>query len=218
MSNPPAPRRGRPPSGGREQILAATFGLIQEKGVAKMTTKGIAERAGVSEGSIFYHFKDRAGLLKAVFSDALAPLAEFRREGAGAGDLRATLEMLLSAVERFLDQALVVLFAAQADKELGDELQEYIAEHDLGPHHGVRVIGDFLRLLQARGDIRSDFDVEPAAFMLIGTCVLRVGQAPVMGHSRGAPDRAAVLDTFVRFVSQRPEGARSQDRATPPVT
>ncbi len=67
-------RRGRPPSGGREEILRATHDLLRERGMAKLTTREVAERAGVSEGSVFYHFEDRFGLLKAVFERALGPL------------------------------------------------------------------------------------------------------------------------------------------------
>ena len=35
----------------------------------------VAARAGVSDASVYYHFRDRAGLLQAVFEAGMQPLA-----------------------------------------------------------------------------------------------------------------------------------------------
>src|SRR6516165_11234624 len=69
-------RRGRPPAGGREAILAAALQLLRERGIARVTSREVAALAGVSEASVFYHYKDRAGLLQAVFEQGLEPLRE----------------------------------------------------------------------------------------------------------------------------------------------
>src|SRR4051812_50101602 len=71
MAEPAPRRRGRPPSGGREAILEATLALLRERGVARLTTRDVAERAGVSEASVYYHYTDKAGLLRAVFEAGL---------------------------------------------------------------------------------------------------------------------------------------------------
>jgi AcrR family transcriptional regulator len=55
-------RRGRPSSGGREAILDAALALVREEGIARLTSRAVAARAGVSDASVYYHFKDRRGL------------------------------------------------------------------------------------------------------------------------------------------------------------
>ncbi|MCL2418084.1 MAG: TetR/AcrR family transcriptional regulator, partial [Conexibacteraceae bacterium] len=70
----PPRRRGRPPSGGREAILDATLAVLREDGIANLTSRAVAARAGVSDASVYYHFRDRAGLLQAVFEHGMKPL------------------------------------------------------------------------------------------------------------------------------------------------
>src|SRR3954469_20687706 len=145
-------RRGRPPSGGREAILEATLALLHERGVARLTTRDVAERAGVSEASVYYHYTDKAGLLRAVFEARLRPLEAF----GPVGD--TPLLTLGRALERFLDQALPVMMAAQSDTELREEMAAYLAANDLGPHRGVRALGARL----------ADADPEAAAMLFTG--------------------------------------------------
>src|ERR1700758_4873047 len=98
-------RRGRPPAGGREAILAAALQLLRERGIARVTSREVASLAGVSEASVFYHYKDRAGLLRAVFEDGLRPLHELASEGGLAGvDLHEALSRYGATLEEFLHQ------------------------------------------------------------------------------------------------------------------
>jgi AcrR family transcriptional regulator len=54
-----------PPTGGlRERILLATMELIAEGGVAAVTNRRVAGAAGVSLGSLTYHFTSQAQLLR----------------------------------------------------------------------------------------------------------------------------------------------------------
>ena len=70
----------------RDKILLAAAELLEQKGVTGLTTRGVAQQAGVTEASIFNNFRDKAGLLQALlkeqmseftlFSDALAEPVE----------------------------------------------------------------------------------------------------------------------------------------------
>src|SRR5437763_2687873 len=128
-SSPTARRRGRPPAGGREAILAAALRLLRERGIARVTSREVATLAGVSEASVFYHYKDRAGLLRAVFEQGLRPLQELADDGGLPGtDLRQALTQFGETLEQFLDQALPVIAAAQSDVQLRDALAGYMTE------------------------------------------------------------------------------------------
>jgi AcrR family transcriptional regulator len=193
-------RRGRPPSGQREAILAATLELLRERGIAKLTTREVAARAGVSEASVYYHFGDRVGLLRAVFEAGLQPLEFINRPDIGGRDRRQVLTGAARALDRFFDQVIPVLMAAQSDPELRDALAAYMRERNLGPHRGVEALGGYLAAEQAAGRLDPDVDVEALALMLIGSCFTRVMQRHMLGQARNLPSLervAAALDQLL---------------------
>jgi AcrR family transcriptional regulator len=202
MPEQQAKRRGRPPAGGREAILAAALELLRERGVARMTTRAVAERAGVSEASVFYHYTDRAGLLKAVFEAGVRPLQAAGEDGRISGPTPAqSLARFGHALERFLDQALPVMTAAQSDRELCDALAAYMSAEQLGPHRGVDAVAAYIADEQAAGRVRSDVEPEAIALMFVGACFLRTSQRqmPVPKVALPALERAiAALETMLR--------------------
>jgi len=170
-------RRGRPPAGGREAILAAALRVIRERGIARLTAREVASLAGVSEASVFYHYKDRFGLLQAVFEEGLRPLHELADSGISPGDdPREVLTLYGHTLETFLEQALPVIAAAQSDSELRDAMAAYMSEHSLGPHRGVKALGDYFAGEQAAGRARAGVDPYAVAMMFIGACHTRSSQ------------------------------------------
>jgi len=192
-------RRGRPSAGGRDAILAAALTLLRERGIARVTSREVAALAGVSEASVFYHYKDRAGLLQAVFEQGLRPLEELALRGSltGAG-VHDVLTALGTTLERFLDQALPVTAAAQSDAALRDALAAYMTERDLGPHRGVRALGDYLAAEQAAGRVRAGVDPYAVAMMFVGACYTRASQRQMPAHAGELPP----LEEIVRATEE----------------
>jgi AcrR family transcriptional regulator len=190
-------RRGRPPSGGREAILAAALALLRERGIARMTTREVASLAGVSEASVFYHYGDRAGLLQAVFEEGLRPLRPLAVDGGlQAPDVPTALAEFGTALERFLDQALPVLAAAQSDTDLFDALGAYMTAEDLGPHRGVQTLAGLIEREQRAGRVRGDVDPSAVALMFVGACLLRVLQEQTPVHKSTLPPLEDVIATL----------------------
>jgi AcrR family transcriptional regulator len=198
LPDQPTPkRRGRPPAGGREAILDATLDLVRERGVARLTTREVAERAGVSEASVYYHYTDKAGLLRAVFAAGVAPLRTLSEQGLPEGPARDVMGQLAEGIERFLDLTLPVIMAAQSDAELREALAAYMKEEDLGPHRGVQALGRFIAQEQNAGRMRAGIDPPAAAMLLVGACFLRSAQRQIMGKgSRSLPSLDHVVQTL----------------------
>lgn len=203
---PDAPRRGRPPSGRREAILAATVDLLREQGASRLTTREVATRAGVSEGSVFYHFTDRLGLLTAVIQDGLRVLGT-RANGVADGSVHDSLGQFTAAIEGFLDKALVAMIAAQSDAELRAALATYLSTNDLGPHRGVLALAEYLSSQQTAGNIRDDVDPEAIAFFAVAAAFLRASQRQMIDESYGAglPSRDQLIDTLSTLLAPPPE-------------
>jgi len=207
LSNSPSvgtKRRGRPPAGGREAILAVASRLLRERGIARVTSREVAAAAGVSEASVFYHYKDRVGLLQAVFEQGLRPLQLLASEGGPAGaDLHEVLTRYGNTLEAFLDQALPVMAAAQSDVALRDAMAEYMTEEDLGPHRGVQALGDYIAAEQAAGRARAGIDPHAAAMLFVGACYTRAAQRHMPARVAELP---ALEDAIFAFEAMlRPE-------------
>ncbi|NUP05051.1 MAG: TetR/AcrR family transcriptional regulator [Polyangiaceae bacterium] len=88
-----AVKRGRPVKITNEQILEATRGVFEELG-AKTTSREIARRAQVSEGTIFKRFSTKVQLFQAALSietgDVRKPFAALC-DRVGKGDVRDNL-------------------------------------------------------------------------------------------------------------------------------
>ncbi len=216
MTEPPPKRRGRPPAGGREAILAAALELLRERGIARMTTRRVAELAGVSEASVFYHYTDRAGLLKAVFEEGVGPLEALGANFViSAAKLARTVARFGNALERFLDEVLPVLFAAQSDIELREPLAAYMTERELGPHLGVEALAAYFAGEQAAGRVRTYVDPAAVALMFYGACYLRTSQRQMPVHQVPLPSLEHVARTLETMLSVAGGGGPRSSRSGP---
>lgn len=85
----------RPASIKKEAILEAARKVFLEHGY-KASTKVVARAAGISEGSLFKHFKTKTDLFMAAMEDdaGISSWEEKLMESAGKGDMRKNLEIV----------------------------------------------------------------------------------------------------------------------------
>jgi TetR/AcrR family transcriptional regulator, cholesterol catabolism regulator len=89
-----------------ERLFGAAIDLIGEQGYAGTTVDEIVARAGVAKGTVYYHFKSKSELVKALLDDGLQRLAaSFKAEAVGAqsaeGTLRALVHAELTYIQRY---------------------------------------------------------------------------------------------------------------------
>ena len=89
----------------------------------------------------------------------------------------------LASLERFFDDVLPVLHAAQADPELRSTLAAFVEANDLGPHKGVKLLGGYLRAQQTAGRVRADADADAIALLVIDCAFAKAARKQMMLHS-----------------------------------
>jgi len=199
----PPRRRGRPPSGGREAIVEAALEVLREEGIANLTSREVAARAGVSDASVYYHFGDRAGLLRAVFKQGMKPLKFMAGLDLKELEPAAVVRAAMVALEQFFNDIVPVLHAAQADPELRAELAAFVEAKELGPHKGVKLLGSYLRAQQKAGRVRADADVDAIALIIIDCAYARAARKQMLLHKgeQRLPSSEAVAAEISRLLS-----------------
>ena len=60
----------------QEEIKSAVLSIIFRDGLKKVSTKNIAQEVGISEGSIFRHFKSKKDIILSIMDDVINDLIE----------------------------------------------------------------------------------------------------------------------------------------------
>ena len=87
------------------RILEVTANMIRESGDTKMSTRSIAEKAGVSLATPFNHFKSKQGILSAIIEESLSN--DFYVQNAEQKKARSVLDILINTSFHYInDEAL----------------------------------------------------------------------------------------------------------------
>src|ERR1043165_7016500 len=87
MNSRSQPRWQRRAEDRPREICAAALEVFAEKGFAAARLDEIAKRAGVSKGTLYLYFEDKAQLFRAVVRDSIAPNVEAITSAVAATDM-----------------------------------------------------------------------------------------------------------------------------------
>lgn len=119
-------RRGESAEETRRRIVEATFALHSEQGIAATTMKQIAERAGVSVGSVYHHFPTYDDAINACGAHTLATYPLPTVEIFDGADTRAERVRRLARA-MFAVAAKVPFHSVIADQEKLPVLKGFVA-------------------------------------------------------------------------------------------
>lgn len=219
---PAARRAPRPPrptaksASTREHLLATADQLIREVGLARFSTRLLAARAGMAEGTLYHHFQDKHELVtecvgqKALgFSTAVAELAT----KVGLGEVRTHLVELGLAALRFFDDAIVTMCAVLADSTALDAHRVFMKAawkaRGTGPEAESERIAAYLAAEQRLGRVHGQIEPLVVANLLIASMSSTAMKDAITGRIRSSEESAAHVAAVVRTLSfaLAPEGA-----------
>ncbi len=185
----------------REQIVDAAEQVIRDLGLARCTTKEIAEVAGCSEGTIYRHFRSKEDVFLAVLAERLPGLLPVLRalpeEIGSEGEVRASLQEVAEEALAFYRASMPMLLSVFAEPKLLDRHREWMRANNAGPHRAAELLADYLRRAQREDLVSRDADPVAAAQLLLGACYLAayggVFAAPGVG-----PEPLREAESFVR--------------------
>ncbi|HSI50434.1 MAG TPA: TetR/AcrR family transcriptional regulator [Ideonella sp.] len=159
-----------------QELLDAALALFVEKGFAATRSDEVAQRAGVSKGTLYLYFPSKEDLLKAVIQQTLATeIAEGERvRQAHTGSCTEMLVDVLAEwwVKIFESPASGVFKLVLTEMRNFPELAQYYAEHVVQP--GSAVIARLVQSGIERGEFRPvsiDVAVHSIVMPLIMMCM-----------------------------------------------
>jgi AcrR family transcriptional regulator len=194
----------------RQRLIEAARAEFGEKGIEAATTRGIAERAGCNEVTLFRNFESKKKLLQAVVAETAE---EFRllsecRSGF-SGDLLADLGRFAEVYDESLQRCEGMARAMIGESRRQPTMAKELIGDVLEPLH--RSIADYLERRKPAGEVRADLD--GMAFAEILTSAL-MGGLLRRGSGLSRMDRQAwireTVGVMVRGVSGRSPETRPE--------
>lgn len=143
----------------RRRIVEATYALHSERGIAGTTMKDIAERAGVSVGTVYHHFPSYPDAIAACGAFATvrvpAPTAAIYE---GAAGRRERVQRLARALFDYYERQ-PALSSVRRDAHIAEMLQVHAA-HEAANRLALAVEAVGTASTDARGAVAALVDVE----------------------------------------------------------
>lgn len=154
----------------RRRILDAGAAAFREEGYAAVTLKGIAARAGLQAGSLYYHFASKEELVEEVLELGVEGVSAAAREAVAALGAEAGAEVRLrAAITAHLEFVLAESDYAVANIRILSQVPKEIRDRHLKRQ---RRYGAFWRELfeaaAASGEVRTDLDLSLVRMLTLG--------------------------------------------------
>lgn len=154
----------------REALLDAAEAVFFEKGVARASLEQIARQAGMTRGAVYWHFRNKADLFRALLERVRLPFQELVDEIGEPGLDASPLETVRLACQRGFERLerpeyrrvyAILVHRCEFFSDIDPiAMQNEMAEESLG------ALIDYFSAAAGRGQLRDDVTPEMAAGLL----------------------------------------------------
>lgn len=187
----------------RSKLINATLEIILERGIDAVRIDVVASTAGVTKGSIYWHFEDRQALIKAAIaeqirrlsSETIEVVSDAITQSSTQQDYLARIVPLLTdpfdaSKSRELWSRLAVLVEAHNDPELRAMMRDVQSRH-------LAVVVELMTDAQRHGFLRQDLD--PVA-VAVAINVINLGSSIIDILGENGPDPSAWWNLIAFFI------------------
>lgn len=186
----------------RERVLEAARDLFNEVGYEETTIRAIAERAGVSVGSVFTTFASKAEVLSHVMDHRLSELyAEFDRvipflRGGTADKLSS-----IFAIHYEFETRRVKLFLAHVAASYNPNNDPGVTPYGRNPRLNQMLV-DVLEEGVRKGEVRADLDRQLIVETLKAAYAWNYRMAAAAGGNLPASEMSAAMDRQISVIAE----------------
>lgn len=151
----------------RAQIAEASYEIVMEVGHNALTTAAVAERAGISERTMLYHFPSRDHLLVAAIEHFDSRMSEGRGHLTWAPETITQIITALAAQAQADDRRLQLQVAlAASSQDPSHPAHEYFRRHY---EQALRSMSELISAMQKQGTAHPDRDPDQMARLFIAS-------------------------------------------------
>ena len=186
----------------RERVLEAARDLFNEVGYDETTIRAIAERAGVSVGSVFTTFASKAEVLSHVMDHRLTELyAEFDRVTPFLRGSTADKLCSIFAIHYAYETRRVKLFLAHVASSYNPNNDPGVTPYGRNPRLNQMLL-DVLEEGVRKGEVRGDLELQLIVDTLKASYAWNYRMAAAAGGNLPAAEMSAVMDKQIGVIAE----------------
>jgi AcrR family transcriptional regulator len=186
-------------SDGRQRVLREAHALFLERGFAEVSMQQIADAAGLTKASLYYHFRDKEALFaQVVCHQGEQMIARIRAELAGTESFQEQLKrvILLALSAKRSDMARLM---TDFQRHVSDERKRQMRSESGGVNR-VTMLRPYFERAKAAGELR-DVDIEIAILVFFAMIEARIKTPEIKSEEERNEDLAeSLVDIFLRGV------------------
>ena len=164
--------RGPRASGDIEgKLVTAAEDLMRSQGLARITTRDLAKKAGLAEGTLYNHFREKDEIFVSVLKRNVAELSHVLQDlplRVGQATVLENLSPVAEAAIGFHVKVAPLICSLFADQNLMSNIRRVMQERRIGPQRSLESLAAYISAEQRLGRVVSDVDAAAVAALILG--------------------------------------------------